>query len=113
MALQKSKTLPSGVTADYWRVTRVTLDVVNESALVVLSLYVNKAARDAGMQPVQSFDYAFPFAPFVADADARSVAYEVIAAPAPSVVTTPPEEEGGEPTVTTVESNWFADAVDC
>ena len=107
MALQKSKTLPSGVTADYWRVTKITLDVVNESALVVLSLYVNKAARDAGMQPVQSFDYAFPYAPFVADADARSVAYTVIASPSPSVTV---DEEGAE---TTVENNWFADAEDC
>lgn len=60
MAIQKAHTLSSGVIVDYHRVFSVPYFVPSEVAVpvaVTVAQYVNKAARDAGLNMVQTADY--------------------------------------------------------
>lgn len=54
MAFLKSKTLPNGVTGEYWRITNVVLSKTGSTVKVYckLSLYVSAATKDA--HPVDS-----------------------------------------------------------
>jgi hypothetical protein len=113
MAFSKALTLPSGVTADYWRVNDIRLDFDGGSAHVTLALYVDAEARQAGKIPVKTEVHGLAIAPFKASGDARAIAYTVLKTPNPGVQLIPSEVEGEEPTEVVTEANWFADAVDC
>lgn len=52
MALQKSITTNSLVTAEYWMTPAVSYNKTRKEVIAQFHLYVNKAARDAGAQPV-------------------------------------------------------------
>jgi hypothetical protein len=52
MAIQKEKTLKSGVTGNYWRITSVTIDRQNLTVIGQIALFRDKAASDAGMRPM-------------------------------------------------------------
>lgn len=45
MALKKLKTLPSGVTGDYWSIEGIRVDYSIKQASVNLSLHINEAAK--------------------------------------------------------------------
>lgn len=111
MAFSKTRTLPSGVTADYWRVNGLHLDFTSGSALVELGLYVDADARSTGKLPVEVQDHSLPIAPFKEAGDARAIAYTVLKTPNPGIRVI--ENEDGSTTEEATEANWFADAVDC
>lgn len=54
MAIQKSKTLPNGVTGDYWRITQVSIVSTNMTFNVTISLFLSQAAFMAGAKPLTS-----------------------------------------------------------
>lgn len=56
MALQLSKILSSGVTANYWRVSEVSLSI-GQAADITVGLYLSDAARAAGREPIQKVRY--------------------------------------------------------
>lgn len=47
MALQKSKTLASGVTGDYWKIIKTTVDKMNMTAEFQMELFLNEAHKSA------------------------------------------------------------------
>ena len=49
--LQKTKT-NIGVEAEYWRITNIILDIAEQEAEAMMSLYKDKSARDAGASPI-------------------------------------------------------------
>lgn len=57
MALQKDLLLSTGVTANYWRVTKISIDIDAGSVNIDVSLYLNKTVRENGSDPIynQSF----------------------------------------------------------
>lgn len=62
MALILSKVLPTGVTADYWRVEFLSLDRgVNpvQECLCIIALYLNVDARNAGNEKIASFSFVW------------------------------------------------------
>jgi len=52
MALQKQKTLTSGVVGNYWKITEVSVDRISLTAYFKISLYLDKATSDAGAVPI-------------------------------------------------------------
>lgn len=52
MALKKRITNDSGVSADYWRITSFTVDARHNVALIEVSAYASKTAREAGKKPI-------------------------------------------------------------
>lgn len=52
MALQKTKTLNSGVVANYWKITGVTVDRLALTASFKINLFLDKASSDAGAAPI-------------------------------------------------------------
>lgn len=57
MALQLSKDLPSGFSADYWRIESV--DLVPGTTRVIVAIYKDSAARQAGKAAVSQADYSW------------------------------------------------------
>ena len=60
MALQKSKTIPSGETGDYWRVSYLTFSRRGMRVEVLLSLYKSAAVAATGAPPLPA-SYSFSF----------------------------------------------------
>lgn len=61
MAIQKEKTLESGVTGNYWRVTTVTIDRQNMKVVGQIALFKDQASSNAGMLPMPcSKTFKFP-----------------------------------------------------
>lgn len=60
MALQKSKTLPSGEIGDYWRVSYLTFSRKGMKVDLVLSLYKSAAIAASGAPPLPA-SYSFSF----------------------------------------------------
>lgn len=52
MAIEKEKTLKSGVTGNYWRVTTVVIDRQNFKVVGQIALFKDKAASDSGKLPM-------------------------------------------------------------
>lgn len=77
MAMQIEKTLESGVTLMYHRVTRVRIDYPNKSAEVEVASYINKAARDEGKKPVMYFTHVVE-GDIVLSGDARAISYQAL-----------------------------------
>lgn len=59
MALQKSITTVHGVQANYWKISYIEISKKTDTAIIVLSLYKNKAESDAGSEPLLSKEYEF------------------------------------------------------
>lgn len=52
MAIQKEKTLPSGVTGNYWRIQNITVDRQNLKVAGQIALFKDKESSDAGKLPM-------------------------------------------------------------
>lgn len=52
MALKKLKTLPSGVSGEYWKITHISLDRIVGKATCMFDLFVSKALSDSGAKPL-------------------------------------------------------------
>lgn len=52
MAIQKEKTLSSGVTGNYWRITTITVDSLNMKIVGQISLFKDQTASNAGKSPM-------------------------------------------------------------
>ena len=64
MGIQKDKLLNIGVTGSYWKIINITVDKRNSKITGSLALYVNKAASDAGFQPLPfSKTFSLPLVP--------------------------------------------------
>ena len=119
MALQKTTQLPTGVTADYWRIVRMNVPVDGE-AEIFLGLYVNQAARAAnpqGMLDVKSFLFPLPKAQLISG-NAFEYCYGQITASQKTPAVPAVMSEDGVTVLTPAipegpEQNWFADAVLC
>lgn len=62
MAIIKSKTLPSGVSGDYWRITSILFDRQNFKATGTIGLFKDQAASAAGKPHIgltKSFHFSF------------------------------------------------------
>jgi hypothetical protein len=84
MALKIDKILGNGVTGNHWVVAEMTINPIAQVSKVVLYLYLNKAAKQAGLQPafVKTIDLngaAFPFTDAAMNAkNAIKLAYDAI-----------------------------------
>jgi hypothetical protein len=89
MALKKSVTLGSGVQANYHKITRLNIDVVNKHADVTLALYVSEELKTEGKEPIsnQGFFWSGDDYPFTIDAlnssNPIAIAYAKIKATVP------------------------------
>jgi hypothetical protein len=52
MAITKTHTFLSGITACYWKVVRVDVDIFKKRVQLQVALYVSKEARDNNLRPV-------------------------------------------------------------
>jgi len=52
MAYIKSHTTKSGVEGNYWRITDLKLNKIQNTLLVVFSLYISKAVKQSGKEPL-------------------------------------------------------------
>ena len=69
-----SKELDNGFTAEYWKITKIEFNSINETSIVELSLFKDQVARDAGKERIlfKSFSWNsndFPFTVSALDAD--------------------------------------------
>lgn len=60
MAIQKSKTLPSGVVGNYWRLTRLDIDVNQGLGSLTLGLFLDSSHGNDGSKSLMSKTYNFP-----------------------------------------------------
>jgi hypothetical protein len=102
MALRKKKELATGLVAEYWRITTVT--ITPPEAMVFLDLYANETARRAGKIaiPHESYSVSCPDGFTIEAMDKKNpiaLAYERF------------RQE--KPGLSGLETNWFADAEDC
>lgn len=54
MAIQKSKTLPSGVTGNYWRLKNAVIDIDRMEVNMVLGLYLDQTHGTNGSASIMS-----------------------------------------------------------
>jgi len=105
MGLQKSLELETGVSGNYWKITRMNADYINNTIGVQLSLYKDKATRDANKSPMNNNDYKI-----VLETDS-DVTREAVYTKLKDIVTkTTTEVVDGEDVVT--EEKFFSDATD-
>lgn len=52
MALKKLKTLPSGVSGEYWKITHLAIDRASKKVTCIFDLFVSKELSDAGAKPL-------------------------------------------------------------
>jgi hypothetical protein len=62
MGMQLTSTLPSGVSGNHWKITSIEMDTSVDSALLYVSLYLSKAAKEAGNPPMSCNAYSCPLA---------------------------------------------------
>ena len=55
MALQKVKATQFGVEGSYWRILQLNMNYDRMDAVCTIGLYIDKASRNAGNSPVDSF----------------------------------------------------------
>jgi hypothetical protein len=90
MAIQKTKTLPSGVSGNYWRILSITLDTQSGIAVGRIGLFINQATSDAGGEPlpvVKSFSFSFTAAGLLAAPNVISYVYTNIMNMANTMIT--------------------------
>jgi len=112
MALNKAIELDTGVTLNYWRVTRINEDF-NGNVEVYLGGYISDVARLACKNALE-----YKIFNFTARSLSRAGAYELIKESKLETKTTSEAIMDGETVITPavieeVETNIFADAVDC
>ena len=59
MALQLTNELGSGVSGNYWRITKASTDPEVNNSYVTISLYKDQAARNGGKVPMLRNEYEF------------------------------------------------------
>ena len=64
MGLQKTQTVGSGVTGNYWKITDMSIGWLSHSMIVDLQLFVDKAAADAKLLPLDTMRFSFKDADF-------------------------------------------------
>lgn len=90
MAIQKAKTLPSGVSGDYWRITTIAIDRQNFIIKAQVGLFKDAAASAANkphMGLVKTFEFPFTMVEFLAAPNAISFVYSKIIAKAETMIT--------------------------
>lgn len=80
MALQKTKTLVTGLAAEYWKVTACNLDVNGLLLFCVLSLYKDSSYRDTPEAVCLVKDFMFPVTDLESNGNLRSLSYDKIKA---------------------------------
>lgn len=55
MALQKTKATPFGIDGNYWRILQLNCNYDRIDAVCTVGLYIDEASRNAGNNPVDSF----------------------------------------------------------
>jgi len=76
MALQKSHTLPSDVSGNYWKVAQITFDAKAGILNALVELYKDQAARTAEKQPMlQQFHVFTGVTAAATEVEANVVAY--------------------------------------
>ena len=53
MALNLPVTFPNGITADYWKVVGVSVDVPTSTVNLSVALYLDSEARTDGREPIE------------------------------------------------------------
>lgn len=82
MALIKAKTLPNGVTGDYWRLVFKGADYRGDTliALWMLRLYKSKAVAKAGGEPLECCKvFESPISADVKSGNLYALGYEIVA----------------------------------
>lgn len=90
MAIEKEKTLPSGVTGNYWRIMTVTADRQNLTMICTIALFKDIVVGNTGFQPMgalKTFKFPLDIAEFSASTDILNYAYVKILAAAQVPVT--------------------------
>ena len=75
MGLQFEKTLDTGMVAEYWKITQLFVDLINQEATVYMFLYKDQTARQAGKKHIQVYPYQLggDFYPFtIANLDTKN-----------------------------------------
>lgn len=83
MALKKAVPHASGIDVEYWRVTKVEIDLLNGFGCFTLSGYVNEDIRNAGGKPLMQREFRLngdEFAAVFADTTADLESYDNIIA---------------------------------
>lgn len=86
MAIQKSKTLASGVVGNYWRITRLNIDVDQSTGNITLGLFIDSTHGNDGSKAIFSKVYTFPITLAGLASGSIANAYVNILAKANSVV---------------------------
>lgn len=107
MALRKSLATPFGVNAEYWRIIRVN-ENFDGQAEVFLAGYASDEARLAGNAPLDTRIVTID-SPDATRADLYPLLKESKTESRP----TEEVDEEGNPVMEEVETNDFADAIDC
>jgi len=126
MALQKSYTVNSDISADYWRVESFNYDKPTKALTVCLGLYSSQESRQAGDKALSFYSMQFnnidpiednPFELIYDTLKTDTTVLPVLVTPeVPEVTDTDPET--GEVTIVTpripaVYKSFFDDAEDC
>lgn len=60
MALTKTTDLGNGYSAEYFRVTKMTTDLIGDACVIRVCLYKDEAAREDGKSWVSIYEYEVP-----------------------------------------------------
>lgn len=108
MAFKKILQLPSSVSGDYWRITRIEFDNMAKEARIDFSQYLSQISRNNGQAPIGKLTIYrdadnYPFSSqALANSDILAIAYVACK----TSVTIPGATEADKPT----EINFFVDA---
>lgn len=66
MAIKLARILDTGFTGDYWKIIQTNINYLDKYSNIVMALFKDKVARDAGKSPITSVSYGwhgddFPF----------------------------------------------------
>jgi len=65
MALQLSKTLDTGITGNYWKITKIDINNFENRVDIYVTLFLNKAIRNAGNKGIDLQHYVLTWPHFV------------------------------------------------
>lgn len=107
MALQKSINTSFGIPATYWRIIRIN-ELFGGNEEVFLAGYTDAEARANGAEPLEIRTITIP-----SQDGTRADIYPLLKVSKIETRPTGETTEDGEPVTEEVETNEFADAVDC
>lgn len=95
MALKKSKNLHNSIVAEYWKITNLSVDRKSGRMEAQLSLFISKAASDAGEPPFMSHRADGKFTKEQLSGDLSALAYQMFKniAATPIVVSLVPDRQ--------------------